>query len=241
MNLDIGKAFTFVMEDRKWVAKLAIGGGLILAGIITIVGWLFTFLVVFGYLALMTRNVINGNPQPLPEWENWGELWIEGVKMFVVGLVYSLPVILLRLVLTIPSAILSSSSNNGLATTGGLLNLGGSCLGFILQLAIAVLLPAALARFAINGSIGEGLKFAEVFATVRQNIGTYVVVALMSTFVAGFIGGIGVIACFVGAAFTSFYAYLMTFHLYGQAQRNAQGAPIGYGQQQPMYGEQRPF
>jgi len=34
----------------------------------------------------MTRNVINGNPQPLPEWENWGELWIEGAKMFVVGL-----------------------------------------------------------------------------------------------------------------------------------------------------------
>ncbi len=43
MNLDIGKAFTFPMEDQKWVAKLAIGGGLILAGIITIVGWLFTF------------------------------------------------------------------------------------------------------------------------------------------------------------------------------------------------------
>ena len=31
MNLDIGKAFTFVMEDQKWVAKLAIGGGLAIA------------------------------------------------------------------------------------------------------------------------------------------------------------------------------------------------------------------
>ena len=241
MNLDIGKAFTFPMEDQKWVAKLAIGGGLILAGIITIVGWLFTFPVVFGYLAMLTRNVINGNLQPLPEWDNWGERWIEGVKMFVVGLVYSLPVIILRVVLTVPGAILANSSNNGVATTGGVLNLAGGCLSFILQLAVAVVLPAALARFAVSGSIGDGLKFAEVFATVRQNIGMYVVVALMSTFVAGFIGGIGVIACFVGAAFTSFYAYLMTFHLYGQAYRNTQGAPIGYGQQPPMYGEPRPF
>jgi len=241
MDLDIGKAFTFPMEDQKWVAKLAIGGGLILAGIITIVGWLFTFPVVFGYLAMLTRNVINGNPQPLPEWDNWGERWIEGVKMFVVGLVYSLPVIILRVVLTVPGAILANSSNNGVAATGGVLNLAGGCLSFILQLAVAVVLPAALARFAVSGSIGDGLKFAEVFATVRQNIGMYVVVALMSTFVAGFIGGIGVIACFVGAAFTSFYAYLMTFHLYGQAHRNTQGAPIGYGQQPPMYGEPRPF
>ncbi len=161
--------------------------------------------------------------------------------MFVVGLVYSLPVIILRVVLTVPGAILANSSNNGVATTGGVLNLAGGCLSFILQLAVAVVLPAALARFAVSGSIGDGLKFAEVFATVRQNIGMYVVVALMSTFVAGFIGGIGVIACFVGAAFTSFYAYLMTFHLYGQAYRNTQGAPIGYGQQPSMYGEPRPF
>ncbi len=161
--------------------------------------------------------------------------------MFVVGLVYSLPVIILRVVLTVPGAILANSSNNGVATTGGVLNLAGGCLSFILQLAVAVVLPAALARFAVSGSIGDGLKFAEVFATVRQNIGMYVVVALMSTFVAGFIGGIGVIACFVGAAFTSFYAYLMTFHLYGQAYRNTQGALIGYGQQPPMYGEPRPF
>ncbi len=190
---------------------------------------------------MLTRNVINGNPQPLPEWDNWGERWIEGVKMFVVGLVYSLPVIILRVVLTVPGAILANSSNNGVAATGGVLNLAGGCLSFILQLAVAVVLPAALARFAVSGSIGDGLKFAEVFATVRQNIGMYVVVALMSTFVAGFIGGIGVIACFVGAAFTSFYAYLMTFHLYGQAHRNTQGAPIGYGQQPPMYGEPRPF
>jgi len=36
MNLDIGKAFTFPMDDQKWVAKLAIGGGLILAGFIRV-------------------------------------------------------------------------------------------------------------------------------------------------------------------------------------------------------------
>jgi hypothetical protein len=241
MNLDIAKAFTFPMEDQKWVAKLAIGGGLLLAGFITLIGWIFTVPVVLGYLVNMTRNVINGNPQPLPEWDNWGERWIEGVKVFVVSLVYYLPVIILRIVLTVPGSILASSSNNGVAATGGALNLVGGCLSFIVQIAISVVLPAAIARFAVSGNIADGFKFGEIFATVRQNIGMYIVIALMSTFVAGFIAGIGLIACLIGAAFTSFYAYLMTYHLYGQAYRNTQGAPLGYSQQPPMYGEPRPF
>ena len=75
--------------------------------------------------------------------------------------------------------------------------LGGGCLAFIVQIAVAVVLPAAIARFAVTSNIGEGLKFGEVFAVVRQNIGMYIVIALMSTFVAGFIAGIGVIACFI--------------------------------------------
>lgn len=240
MNLDIGKAFTFPMEDQKWVAKLAIGGGLLLAGFITLIGWIFTVPVIFGYLVNLTRNVINGHPQPLPEWDNWGERWIEGIKAIAVSIVYSLPAIVVSLITTIPGSILSGSSNNGAATAGGLLSLAGSCLNFILGILVAIIIPAAIARFAIAGNIGDALKFGEILATVRQNIGMYIVIALFSTFVAGFIGAIGLIACFIGAAFTSFYAYLMTYHLYGQAHRTTQGAQVGYGQP-PMYGEPRPF
>lgn len=53
MNLDIGKAFTFITDDQKWVAKLAIGGGLAIAwvlAIFTIVGWIPIGLILTGYL-----------------------------------------------------------------------------------------------------------------------------------------------------------------------------------------------
>lgn len=240
MNLDIGKAFTFPMEDQRWVAKLAIGGGLLLAGGITIIGNLFTVPVVIGYLIAMAHNVINGSPQPLPEWDNWGERWIEGVKAFVIGLAYSLPAIIVSLIISIPGSVLSNSSNNGAAATGILLSLAGGCINFILGIVVMLVLPAAIGRFAVAGNIGDAFKFGEILATVRRNIGTYIVIALLATFVAGFITGVGLIACFVGIAFTGFYASLMTYHLYGQAQRNTQGASFGYGQQ-PMYGEQRPF
>ncbi len=242
MNLDIGKAFTFVTEDQKWVAKLAIGGGLLLAGGITIIGNLFTVPVVIGYLLVMARNVINGNPQPLPEWDNWGERWIEGIKAFAVGFVYGLPAGIIIFVIGIPGAILSASSNNGTSALGSLIVVATNyCLTPILLFLLQIIVPAAIGRLAVAGNIGEAFKFSEVLATVRRNIGTYIVIALMSTAVAGFITGIGLIACLVGVAFTGFYASLMTYHLYGQAQRNLQGAPIGYGQQPSMYGEPRPF
>lgn len=240
MNLDIGKAFTFVTEDQKWVAKLAIGGGLLLAGFITLIGWVFTVPVVLGYLVHLARNVIAGNPQPMPEWDNWGERWIIGFKSWVISLVYALPAVIVSLLFTVPSSILSNSSNNGAAAAGGLIGLVGSCLNFLLSIVVAIILPAAIGRFAATGNLAEGFKFAEVFATVRQNIGMYVIIALFSTIVASILTGIGLIVCLIGAAFTGFYAYLMSYHLYGQAYRSTQGTSIGYGQP-PLYGEPRPF
>lgn len=132
MNLDIGKAFTFVTEDPKWVTKILIGGGLILAGIVTLVGWLFTFPVVGGYMIMTTRNVINGNPQPLPEWDDFGNKWIEGFKGWVVTLVYSLPAIVISLVFSLPNIFLSSSGNDGAIAAGSALSILGSCINFIL-------------------------------------------------------------------------------------------------------------
>ncbi len=238
MNLDIGKAFTFVTEDPKWITKILIGGGLVLAGFVTIVGWLFTLPVVGGYMVMTTRNVINGNPQPLPEWDDFGNKWIEGFKAWVVGLVYSLPAIIIALIFNVPNLVLGSSDNSGAVAAGSLISLLGSCINFLLGIAVAVVLPAAMGRFAVTSNIGNALQFGAVFATVRQHIGMFVIIALISSFLVPLLASIGLIACFIGAAFTAFYAYLMVYHLYGQAYRATQGAEVGYGQQ---YGEPRPF
>jgi len=237
MNLDIGKAFTFVTDDSKWVSKVLIGGGLVIGGFVTLVGWLFTLPVVGGYLIQLIRNVIAGQPQPLPEWDNWGERWVSGFKAWVVGLVYALPGILISLIFNIPAAVLNASSDSGASGVGTLLSLTGSCLNFIVAIAVALVLPIAIGRYAASSDIGTALQFGAVFATLRANVATYVVIALMTAIVAPLLASIGLIACFIGAAFTGFYAYLMVYHLYGQAHRLAQGAVTGYGQppSQPSY------
>ena len=68
---------------------------------------------------------------------------------------------------------------------------------------------------------------------------SYIIIALLAAFVLPLIGGLGIIACFIGAAFTGFYGYLMIYHLYGQAHRISEGAATGgYGQ---PFEQARPF
>jgi hypothetical protein len=251
MNLDIGKAFSYVFEDPKWVTKVLIGGGLILGGIITLIGWIFTGPVVLGYAVQTLRNVYAGNPQPLPEWDNWGERWIDGLKAWVVTLIMAIPTILVSLVFQVPANILNATSDSGVSGAGTALSLLGGCLNFFLGIVIALLVPIAVARYATTNSIGNAVQFGEIFAMLRQNIGMYVVVALLSTFAVGLISFLGIIACFVGVFFTAFYGTLVQYNLYAQAYRQATGgmqpaygSPYGnppYGGGPGPYGGQRPF
>jgi len=91
--MDIGKAFTYVFEDEDWVKKVLIGG---VINLIPIVGLLFTS----GYMLETLKNVMEGHPLPLPEWDDWGGKFMKGLMAAIIGLVYSLPVIVLTLCFT---------------------------------------------------------------------------------------------------------------------------------------------
>ncbi len=250
MNLDIGKAFTFFTDDPRWVAKLAIGGGLAIAWVLaffTIVGWIPIGLILTGYLVQLARNVIMGSPTPLPEWEHWGERMIDGFKAWLIAFVYSLPATIIAAAFSFP-AILSSirdsargvnSSGATAAATG--LSYGGSCLAWIVGIIVGLFVPIAIGRYAATSNFGEAFQFGAIFNTLRQHFVTYLIITLLGGIVLSIITGLGFIAICIGVGFTWFYSQLVLYHLYGQAQRQAQGnVPSGYGQP-PMYGEPRPF
>ena len=109
--MDIGRSFTFVFEDEDWLKKVLIGGGL---SIIPVVGQLFTI----GYGLEVARRVAKGDPQPLPEWGDWGGLLKDGFMAMVIGIVWMLPIIVVSSCAWIP-AILSGVIS---PTTSAMLN-----------------------------------------------------------------------------------------------------------------------
>lgn len=241
--MDIGKAFSFVGDDPRWVNKILIGGGLVFAGYlasITVIGGIVIFAILLGYYLQLVRNVIDNQPRPLPEWENWGELLSDGLKSFVVILALSLPILLVLLVTYLPGVVLSATSETGTSGVGSGLILLGACLLLPLSLLLALVQPIAIGRYAMTRNIGQALNLGAIFATLRANFVTYLTVMLLSI-ATGFVGGLGLLACGLGLPFTLFYAQLVNYHLYGQAHRQTQGALPGYGQPQPPYPRASPF
>jgi RND family efflux transporter MFP subunit len=76
--MDINKSLTFVTEDEQWVTKFIIGAVLALFSIFIIPG-----LFLAGYTVRLTRNVMDGMEQPLPEWTDWGGLFMDGLYIFI--------------------------------------------------------------------------------------------------------------------------------------------------------------
>src|SRR6266545_6822596 len=144
---DFIRPFAFVFEDPRWLPKVLIGGLFVLASFV-LIGAFF----LFGYIAKLVRNVIAGVQHPLPEWDDLGEYFGEGLLLFVVALIYSAPVIVLAIVVAVPAAIMSAAAQNDNMRdlTSGVFGCAW-CLVAPFTLALWVIVPAALLMVITSG------------------------------------------------------------------------------------------
>jgi hypothetical protein len=225
--MDIGKAFGFVFEDKNWIVKILIGAGIFFVGLILgflVIPALVAGAILTGYQVEITRRVIQGDLDTLPEWDNWGQLITDGLKFIVIGIVYALPAIIVGLCLGVPAGILSEDAP-GLSSALSVLS---SCLGILWSIVVAIFLPAAVAFFIDKDDLAAAFRFGEVFAFVRDNLPTYLVTFVMYC-VASIVGGLGLVLCGIGFLATVPYSYMVIGHLYGQAYVEASGkmaAPV---------------
>ena len=216
--MEFGKAFSFAFEDPDWLKKLGIGALLM---IIPFIGWL----VVAGWGIEITKRVIQRDPQPLPDWSDFGGNLMKGLQVFVISLVYSLPVVLVNICQQ-GVTLYGQQGNTSDETMVTVLMVVGICFGcvsFIYSIFLGFVLPAALGNFAATGQMSAGFRFGEVFGMVRAVPVAYLL-ALLGGFVASLIASLGVILCVIGILFTAVYAYTINAHLYGQAYNEAAAA-----------------
>ena len=83
----------FPFRDPKAGQKFLIGSLLIFAQYIIPI---LPGIIVMGYLSQVLRRVTRGSGEAtMPEWDNWGELFMDGLRVFGAIFVYSLPMILI--------------------------------------------------------------------------------------------------------------------------------------------------
>lgn len=108
--MDIGRAFSYISEDVRWMNKLMIG---VLLSFVP-----FLNFAVYGYSIQIARNVANDEVRPLPEWDDLGKLFMDGLRMVGVYLVYMLPAIALLICMITVIAVSIAASETYTSSSG---------------------------------------------------------------------------------------------------------------------------
>ncbi len=144
---------------------------------------LIIFPFILGYIVRIYRGA-----KPAPELEQWGSMFVDGLKLFVIQIIYAAPVLLLIIAAFLPffSTLFASgllTENTTTMSEAQLEQFFGSnpeilsALGMmIIFLALAVILAIVIGifsfigsvRFARTGSIAEGFNFGAILATIRK-------------------------------------------------------------------------
>ncbi len=224
--MDIGRAFGVLFEDRDWVMKLILGSVLMLIPI-------FGQLALLGYGVAIIRNVMAGDPNPLPAWDNLGDYFMDGLKLAVVNLIYAIPLILVGCILAGTSVLpaLGGDSDELVTVLAGMTGIVGLCLTCVVMLYalfLGLLSPVLHIFYAESGDIGTCLRFGAIFRYLSDNTGSIVVSVLVVWAVNAFILPIvGAVSFGLLALPATFWVKTLSCHLYGQISQQAQSAVSG--------------
>ena len=137
---------------------------------------------------------------PAPEVDRWGSLFVDGLKLLVIGLIYALPLIILSILpyLIFPGNTLGMHPQVGQAVQGTSemeksvgLYLLLLALQLIYDIVLAILMPIVAIRFARTRSFSEAFNFGAIIATIGK-IGwlRYILAVILISLVIGIPVGI---------------------------------------------------
>ncbi|KTG27223.1 DUF4013 domain-containing protein [Haloferax profundi] len=212
----ISESINYLRNGEDWVKTVLIGGVLGLLSFLIIP----TFLVI-GYLLRVVRATMRGDEEP-PEFDEWGDMLVDGLKGFAIAFVYFLIPAIVALVFGFAGliGIVAGGGSDAAGAFGGIVTLLGLLVAFVLSLAAAYLVPAALANYAETDRLGAGFDFGTLrpiltsgkYATAWL---TAFVVLFAASLVVGILNVVPLLGFVVGA-FVTFYASVAAYYIIGK-------------------------
>ncbi len=144
-----------------------------------------------GYTVRMYRG-----ETPAPEVNNWGSLFADGLKLFIILLIYAIPVIILVIALLgsvimamipyLPQLMNTAQPMVIPDTMMGLI--GAAIFGVIIIILVAIIIwlieATAVVRFSRTNSIGEAFNFGEIFSRIGKiGVGSYIVALIIQAII----------------------------------------------------------
>ncbi|WP_305954485.1 DUF4013 domain-containing protein [Methanoculleus chikugoensis] len=169
-----------MLSDSFSYAKDAVWGKWvqwILLAISTII-----FPLIMGYMVRIYSGV-----KPAPEPGNWVGMFIDGLKLLIIGIIYAIPLFIIMAIFMVPAFMAANGGDPMLA-------LGSMGLGLLLVLVVGILISLISAigiiRFAKKDSMGQAFAFGAILEHIGKiGWGSYII-AIIVLIVAGFVFGI---------------------------------------------------
>jgi len=235
---------TFPFEDDDWKTKFLIGSLIVFAGFVIP---LIPFFFLYGYMLQIMRHIIVEKGKPfLPEWDDWGKLFVDGAKLLGAALIYMLPFIVLITIgsfiifflpmLGIPLAIAGGEENPEAAgTMMGILSLVSMAvffiilgIGMIFGLAVGLVMPAIMGHVAATDDFGAAFRWKEWWAIFKANVGGFMLayllvfaISMVLNSILGFLYCTIILCCIVPflTAPVTLYTVILSGALFGEAYR----------------------
>ena len=225
------EAFTYPFKDPRWKYKFLIGGVIGLLNLLIIPA---LFLTGYAY-RIMKRVIVDQQPLAMPEWDDWGKLFLDGLRLWGVSFIYSLPIygIFLVSLLSFLVPAIWSTENSGAETwipVGAVIYMLGIGLSMLFALPVQIILPAAVSHMVARDRFMAAFQIKEWWPILKANWGGFLISAI-APFVISMILGFAsqllmmtiVLSCllpFVMAG-ASVYNILVAYGLYAQAYVDA--------------------
>jgi hypothetical protein len=197
----LGDALSFPRSGDDWIPTLLIGGVLSVLSVLVL-----PVFVVQGYLVRVLRAAANDETDA-PSFTDWGGLFVDGLKLFVINIAYSL-------VIAVPYFALFFvlfGSNDGMSA----LSLVLALVTVVLALVVGYFIPAAFANFALEDDFGAAFDFGTIkSAAFTSDYAIAWVLAILVGAVGGFIGA--ALSVVLVGILVLFYVQVSVYYLFGR-------------------------
>jgi Protein of unknown function (DUF4013) len=208
-RLDFGYGLSFFFRDPQWVSKLAV---LSLVSLLSCV--LVGLPLVQGYFFRLRQRSARADEPVLPPWEDFGGLFVDGLRMMFLPVLALWPLVILLLAALIANAAVNGDRDpkDGFGLLVQLIWVF-SVLGS--SLVALVYMPAVRARVATTNRVATAFELRANLAFIRRNAANYVLSILLFV-AANMIANFGWLLCCVGAIPTTLWA--MSVLSWGEGQ-----------------------
>lgn len=228
---DLDKALRFVFKDPDYVRKVLVGAACFFGGALCIL----PLFLLMGYGMRVARREQEEPQGLLPEWDDLGDLFMTGLKLWVTqllpGMVMALTIGLV-VGLVVALGVVGGAAGNaagGVAAGVAAFGMFGAFLLIIpLSLAFAVAAPAIHVHHLRTGRVTAGLEFRELWRMIAGRFGDYIMLFLFH-FLVQMIGTfVGELACGVGLFVTIPWMLIVQSYLVGRyaAFLDAEEGPV---------------